>query len=101
MNTRENITTVLSGCGERRARQENIKGVIREKDAKKKKKKRCSPRGEELLFQLEFFWPSKLLRQRGCARQGTLHTAASSQQGTPDMVTERGGVESGRLSAHR
>ena len=63
-------------------------------------KSTASPKGEELFFQVNFFFflSSKVLHQERCDRQRTLQ---SRQQGTPEMVKERGGVESGRLSAGR
>lgn len=70
MNTRENATM-----------EEHMEGVKREKDAKK----RCGPRGEELPFQVEFFWPSKLLRQTRRCQAGD--SPRSSQQSARDART--------------
>ena len=50
----------------------------------------ASPRGEELFFPVNYFFlSSKVLHQERCDRQRTLQ---SRQQGTPEMVKERGGV---------
>lgn len=69
----ENLARAQLDYKERREQQENIKDVMRQKDAKSTE----APGEKGSFFQVKFFWPGKVLHQEGCDRQGTLQRAVS------------------------